>query len=77
MFYVERLPEGGQVKLGFEACTGVQRTQWNRHVSPGKSFNLARSFVGDEAKTTDEGWVLEAGEASACQGRSSGFGPME
>lgn len=36
--------------------------QRNRYVSPGKSFNLARSSVGDEAKTTDEGWVLEVGE---------------
>lgn len=33
-----------------------------RYVSPGKSFSLARSFVGDEAKATNEGWVLEAGE---------------
>lgn len=34
----------------------------SRYISPGKSFNLGRSFVGDEAKITDEGWVLQAGE---------------
>lgn len=49
----------------------------SRCVSPGKSFNLRRSFVSDEAKITDEGWVQETGEPLNGQAGSFGIGPME
>lgn len=49
----------------------------NEYVSPGKSFNVSRSFVGDEAKITE--WGLGPGDGGdfICLARALGFGPLE
>lgn len=54
-----------------------RQMQRNEYVSPGKSFNISRSFVGDEAKITE--WGLGPGDGGdfICLARALGFGPLE